>query len=95
MAILVIGFVITALYACVFWEEVVFPGRKVMALAVITIFCFALPASVSMWLNLDPILLRIIPVPLIIIGIITLRLLPFETIIRSLKIGESEVKEFM
>lgn len=95
MAILVIGFVITALYACVFWEEVVFPGKKVMALAVITIFCFALPASVSMWLNLDPILLRIIPVPLIIIGIITLRLLPFETIIRSLKIGESEVKEFM
>ena len=94
MAILVIGFVITALYACVFREEVVFPGRKVGP-GCINDFCFALPVSVSMWLNLDPILLRIIPLPLIIIGIITLRLLPFETIIRSLKIGESEVKEFM
>lgn len=85
-AILTIGLVITALYAVVFREEVTFPGRKVMALAVLTIAGFTLPVSMNIWLDLDPILLRIIPVPVIIIGLITLRLLPVEIIIRSLKI---------
>jgi hypothetical protein len=85
MAILAIGLVITALYAVVFREEVTFPGRKVMALAVLTIAGFTLPVSMNIWLDLDPILLRIIPVPVIIIGLITLRLLPVEIIIRSLK----------
>jgi PST family polysaccharide transporter len=86
MAILSIGMMITALYAWVFKEEVTFPGRKVIALSVLTIIGVILPASVSIWLDLDPILLRIIPVPVIITGIITLRLLPIEIIIRSLQI---------
>jgi hypothetical protein len=86
MTILAIGVVITALYGWQFREEILFPGKKVMSLALLTIIGVTLPTSVSIWLDLDSILIRIIPVPVIIMGIITLRLLPVEMIIRSLKI---------
>jgi len=86
MTILVIGVVITALYGWQLREEIFFPGKKVIGLALLTIIGTTLPTSVSIWLDLDSILIRIIPVPVIIMGIITLRLLPVEMIIRSLKI---------
>jgi len=89
MAIPIIGVIITALYARTFREEVVFPLYKVIILILVTIAGFTFPALGTVWMNLDPILIRIIPVPVIIIGIILLRLLPVETLIRSLKIGNS------
>lgn len=94
MAIILVGVMITACYAWVFREEITFPVKKSITLLLLALAGFALPATMSIVFHLDPIVTRIIPVPVIIIGIIMQGLLPVETIIRSLKIGKDDGEEF-